>query len=189
MLIKNMSRCSSHLSYWQKSKSSTIYSVSKTVGKWVISMFLEEAETVSSWVCTVWQYLCNMCYKYFHSLTQFSSSGNSSCRSLCTVTKWCTEAWDVELTNTVRWERFPGGDSGKEPACQIGDVRGVGFIPGSGRSPGGGHGNPLQSFSWTIPWTEEPGRWLVGYSTWGHRDRHDWSDLARHNKMRSKPFP
>ena len=25
-----------------------------------------------------------------------------------------------------------------------GDVRDVGSIPGSGRSPGGGHGNPLQ---------------------------------------------
>ena len=25
-----------------------------------------------------------------------------------------------------------------------GDIRDVGWIPGSGRSPGGGHGNPLQ---------------------------------------------
>ena len=25
-----------------------------------------------------------------------------------------------------------------------GDIRGVGLIPGSGRSPGGEHGNPLQ---------------------------------------------
>ena len=33
------------------------------------------------------------------------------------------------------------GRSGKEPACQAGDVS---SIPGSGRSPGGGHGNPLQ---------------------------------------------
>ena len=30
--------------------------------------------------------------------------------------------------------------SGKEPACQAADA---GSIPGSGRSPGGGHGNPL----------------------------------------------
>ena len=36
---------------------------------------------------------------------------------------------------------FPGGASGDEPACQSRDV---GSIPGSGRSPGGGHGNPLQ---------------------------------------------
>ena len=39
---------------------------------------------------------------------------------------------------------FPGGTSGKEPACQCRRHRDVGLIPGSGRSPGGGHGNPLQ---------------------------------------------
>ena len=33
--------------------------------------------------------------------------------------------------------------SGKEPA-NAGDLRDVGLIPGLGRSPGGGHGNPLQ---------------------------------------------
>ena len=33
--------------------------------------------------------------------------------------------------------------------------RSVGLIPGSGRSPGGGHGTPV---FWRIPWTEEPGR-------------------------------
>ena len=40
---------------------------------------------------------------------------------------------------------FPGGISGKEPACQHRlDVRHAGSIPGSGRSPGEGNGNPLQ---------------------------------------------
>ena len=32
----------------------------------------------------------------------------------------------------------------KNPAAKEGDVRKAGPIPGSGRSPGGGHGNPLQ---------------------------------------------
>jgi len=36
---------------------------------------------------------------------------------------------------------FPGGSDGKESACNAGDP---GLIPVSGRSPGGGHGNPLQ---------------------------------------------
>ena len=36
---------------------------------------------------------------------------------------------------------FPGGSDGKESACNVGDP---GSIPGLGRSPGGGHGNPLQ---------------------------------------------
>ena len=36
---------------------------------------------------------------------------------------------------------FPGGSDGKDSACNAGDL---GSIPGLGRSPGGGHGNPLQ---------------------------------------------
>ena len=39
---------------------------------------------------------------------------------------------------------FPGGTSGKEPATNAEDVRDMGLIPGSGRSPEGGHDNPLQ---------------------------------------------
>ena len=37
--------------------------------------------------------------------------------------------------------QLPWWLSGKESACHTGDV---GSIPGSGRSPGGGHNNPLQ---------------------------------------------
>ena len=36
---------------------------------------------------------------------------------------------------------FPGGSDGKEYTCNAGHL---GSIPGLGRSPGGGHGNPLQ---------------------------------------------
>ena len=39
--------------------------------------------------------------------------------------------------------RFPGGSDGKESACDAGDL---GSVPGSGRSSGGGHDNPLQYF-------------------------------------------
>ena len=36
---------------------------------------------------------------------------------------------------------FPGGSAGKESSCNEGDLD---SIPGLGRSPGGGQGNPLQ---------------------------------------------
>jgi len=42
--------------------------------------------------------------------------------------------------NTLGWGFLPGSD-GKESAC---NERDPGLIPGLGRSPGGGHGNPLQ---------------------------------------------
>ena len=40
---------------------------------------------------------------------------------------------------------FPGDTSGiKNSLANAGDIRDVGSIPGLGRSPGGGHSNPLQ---------------------------------------------
>ena len=39
---------------------------------------------------------------------------------------------------------FPGSSDSKESTCSAGDTRGVGLIPGSGRLPREGHGNPLQ---------------------------------------------
>ena len=39
---------------------------------------------------------------------------------------------------------IPGGSVVKNPPANAGDARHVGSIPGSGRSSGGGHGNPLQ---------------------------------------------
>ena len=50
---------------------------------------------------------------------------------------------------------FPGGSDGKESACNAGDV---GSIPGPGRSPGEGNGNPLQYSCLGNPMDrEEPG--------------------------------
>ena len=36
-------------------------------------------------------------------------------------------------------------------------ARDAGSLPGFGRSPGVGNGNPLQYSAWRIPWAEEPG--------------------------------
>ena len=55
---------------------------------------------------------------------------------------------------TQNKNHFPGGSDGKESACNAGDL---GSIPGSGKSPGEGNGNPLPYLVWRIPWTEEPG--------------------------------
>ena len=42
----------------------------------------------------------------------------------------------------------------KNPHANAGDVD---LIPGSGRCPGGRHGNALQYSCLEIPWTEQPG--------------------------------
>ena len=45
----------------------------------------------------------------------------------------------------------------KNPLASAGDVRDAGLIPVSGRSPGGGHGSPLQYSCLGKPRTGEPG--------------------------------
>ena len=58
---------------------------------------------------------------------------------------------------------------------KAGDSRNVGSFPGSGRSPGGGHGSPLQYFAWRIPRTKEPG----GLQSMGsQRVGHNWRNFA-----------
>ena len=49
---------------------------------------------------------------------------------------------------------FPGGSVIKNLPANAGDT---GSIPGLGRSPGKGNGNPIQYSYLEIPWTEEPG--------------------------------
>ena len=60
--------------------------------------------------------------------------------------------------------RVPSGSVGTESACNAGDQ---GSIPGWGRSPGGGHGNPLQSSGLENPHGQ---RSLVGSSPWGCKE-------------------
>ena len=67
---------------------------------------------------------------------------------------------------------FPGGSADKEATCNTD----LGLIPGSGRSPGEGKGNPLQ-----YSYLENPlgQRSLVGYSPWGHKSQ---TRLTKHIK-------
>ena len=60
----------------------------------------------------------------------------------------------MNIVLSIYLRGFPGGASGKDPPANGGDIRDVGSIPGSGRSPGGENGNPLQYSSWRILWTE-----------------------------------
>ena len=50
------------------------------------------------------------------------------------------------------------------------DIRGVGSIPGSGRSPGAGHDNPPQYSCLGI--SVSRGAWQATYSPWGYKESH-----------------
>ena len=60
----------------------------------------------------------------------------------------------------------------ENPSAKAGDVRDAGSIPGSGRSPGGGHDNPLQCSCLENPM--DRGAWR----TTVHGVTKDWSNLA-----------
>ena len=59
---------------------------------------------------------------------------------------------------------LPGGSDGEESTCNAGNL---GSIPGLGRFPGGGNGNPLQFY-----YLENPHRHrsLAGYSPCGRKE-------------------
>ena len=56
------------------------------------------------------------------------------------------------------------------------DIRDMGLIPGSGRSFGGGHGNPLQYSCLENPHGQ---RSLAGYSPWSRKEL-DMTDATEH---------
>ena len=65
--------------------------------------------------------------------------------------------------STAVYVGFSGDSDSKESASNAGDLS---LIPGSGRSPREGNGNPLACsiLAWRIPRVEEPGRYSPGCS-------------------------
>ena len=92
--------------------------------------------------------------------------------------------WACQIQHTVRLQLtelrgFPGGAVVKSPPADAGHAGDVGLIPGLGRWPGQGNGNPLQYSCLRIPWTEEPG----GQQSLGSQSQ-TW--LSTHANKRNK---
>ena len=95
---------------------------------------------------------------------------------------------------------FPGSSAGKESTCNAGDLGSIpglgkfpggghgnplldlGSIPGLGKFPGGGHGNPLLYF---CPENPHGQSCLGGYSPWGRRESDTTERLstAQHDQL------
>ena len=90
---------------------------------------------------------------------------------------WCSPFFMVQLSTWLMekpWG-FPGGTSGKEPACQCRRRKKCKCDPWSGRSCGGGHGNRLQHSCLENPM--DRGAWrakFIGFQRTGH----NWSDFV-----------
>ena len=112
--------------------------------------------------------------------------------------RWIDDGAGVWISATkVRWENqqglswqissyfplvlgFPGGSGVKNLAASAGDVS---LTPGSGRSAGGGNGNPLQDSCLGTP-NPNGQRSLAGYSPWCHKE----SDTTWRLHNRNNPF-
>ena len=72
---------------------------------------------------------------------------------------------------------FPGGSVVKNPPANAGDA---GYLPGSGRFPREGNGNPLQYSCLENPMDQKS---LVGYSPQGHKESDTTEQVALTNYL------
>ena len=117
------------------------------------------------------------CYFYFSdtyiiliilSVSPLMALGSSCLSGNCSISskyQMCRHRFLYYSFNLSRG--FPGGSDGKEPACNAGDLDSV---PEWGRSPGGGHGSPLQ---YSCLESAINKRNLPGYSMGSQRVGHD----------------
>ena len=101
-------------------------------------------------------------HRHFHTL--FLLSHINTCLSW--VSSSVLTSSEQRMLNYLAQKDSPiicGSDS-KESTCNSG---GLGLVPGLGRSPRGGHGNPLR---YSCPENPHGQRSLAGYSPWGHKE-------------------
>ena len=104
---------------------------------------------------------------YLHASTHGSSAGKRMHlqRRRHWFDSWAGKiCWRRDRLPTPVFLGFPGDSPGKESACNVGDL---GSIPGLGRSPGGGRGNPLQYSCLENPHGQ---RSLAGDGPWSHKE-------------------
>ena len=101
------------------------------------------------------------------------SLGSRGCEILCVTFKsevYFSHPLSLTKLSPAGLQRgFPGGSNGKDSTC---NERDRGSISGWGRSPGEGHGNPLQYSCLENPHGQ---RSMMGHSLWGHKE----SDTAQ----------
>ena len=109
---------------------------------------------------------------FLHQEGGVHTEANQQSLSLISCSETSRRCSKYLQTSSTVWEpnSFPGDISGKEPAASAGDIREAAPIPGLGRSPGGGHGHPLQYSFLESP--TDRGAWGL-QSMGSQRVRHD----------------
>ena len=110
--------------------------------EWVAISFSRGTSWPRDWTCDFWGQVTKG--NYYELKCVLLSSLSNSCVGI--LTHSTSEMWHyLEITSLqmsfIKVRYFPGGSDGKASAYNEGDP---GLIPGLGRSPGEGNGNPLQ---------------------------------------------
>ena len=108
-----------------------------------------------------------------HEFVQAPGDGEGQGRLAC-CSPWGHKKSDTtgQLNNNNKFSNLPRNQASqvalvvKNPPANSGDIRDVGLIPGLGRSPGEGNGNPLQYSCLENPMD----RSLVGYGPQGCKE-------------------
>ena len=107
---------------------------------------------------------------YIFTLPFLALSHRLELLSLWITVMLCPTLWESTQSFTTKYiicgfsVGFPGHSDGREATCNEGDL---GLIPRLGRSPRGGHGNPLQYSGLENPHGQ---RSLARYRPWGHKE-------------------
>ena len=96
-----------------------------------------------------------LCTLYLFIRASFSTSLHTVLQP--SPMKYSMQPLQYTLLGSMNLDVFPGGAVVKNLPANAGDARDVGSIPGLGRAPEVGNGNPLCILAWEIPWTEESG--------------------------------
>ena len=133
---------------------------------WVISNTNITKTPVGVWLLLTW-----LSYQQQHlSSNAWWSNGFNGFVLLVVLQNFYSVVFDIGL---LQWL------SSKESACSVGDAGDMGSILGSGKTPGGGNGNPLQ-----YPWLGNPmdrGAWWATV----HRVTKSWTWLTIHTYLTS----
>ena len=84
------------------------------------------------------------------------------------------------INTAYQYNCFPGGARGEGSTCQYRRHRDTGLIPGLGRSPGEGDGNPLQYSC--LENSMDSGAWWATYSPCGCKEL----DTSEHAHMNTR---
>ena len=95
-----------------------------------------------------------------------------------------SEILRIGLINHCPIQGFPAGSDSKESACSAGDL---GSIPGSGRSPGEGNGNPLQYSCLENPMETLKGEIYTGSQGTIENANSKWQDIQDLFSFRNNP--